>query len=554
MNLVNNRRLLGLLPLLSLCPGLCSHAGAQVWEADPLVAQALEANVGFVVASAGDVDGDGLEDALITNIAAAANRGRMFVVSSSGSGTLLTLTGVLAGDNLGHSAASLGDVDGDGLSDVVASAPVLGGSRPGSVTLYSGANGQPIWTRTGEANGDFFGWVVACAGDVNGDGVQDLAVGAPGHDQPQVNAGKAYVLSGIDGTVIHSWLGIEGGDSLGSSVGSAGDRDLDGHSEVLLCAVRGGPGDAGQAYVHAGIDGALLCTLDSLPNGNQYGNYFGGLAGDIDADGIPDVYVIDYLHVGQRGRMYVYSGADCSLIHSFRGPVGSSFLFGRVQVGDLDGDGYDDLLLCSAGNDTGGNDAGAVYLYSGASGELMGQFNGDEAGLLMGTDCASLGDLDGDGFADILVGVGDVDGGEGGLFLLPTMPAPPQVVCSSEANSSGEPASTGYQGPLSLAAGAFEILVDDGPGLEQGILFGGPLLGPLPLGDGVLCLAQPLTRLETFIFDSQGATSISPNLTSGGPVSVMIGVPWHFQAWFRDPAPGASGFNFSDALRVTFRL
>ena len=77
-------------------------------------------------------------------------------------------------------------------------------------------------------------------------------------------------------------------------MGSAGDRNLDGHDDVLVCAVRAGANNWGQAYVYSGIDGSLMCTMDSPQNGIDYGNYFGGLAGDVNADGLPDVYVIDY--------------------------------------------------------------------------------------------------------------------------------------------------------------------------------------------------------------------------------------------------------------------
>lgn len=537
-----------LLPLAAL---LVLPATAQVWEVEPLISELLSPSAGFVVESAGDVDGDGLEDALVTDIQTQASRGSVHVVSSSGSGTIWTLVGGLAGDNLGHSAAGLGDVNGDGCSDFVAGAPVLSGARSGYATVYSGASGQPLWTRAGASAGDVFGWVVAAAGDVNGDGITDVIVGAPGNDTGFQDAGRAYVYSGSDGTLLYEWGGAAAGDFLGSCVGSAGDRDQDGRSEVLVCAFQAG--SAGEAYVRSGADGALVCTLTSPPAGNQYGNYFGGLAGDVDADGIPDVYVIDYWHINQRGRLYVYSGADCSLIHSIRGPVGSQFLFGRVQVGDLDGDGHDDLLTCSGLNSTAASQGGAVYLHSGASGELLGQYNGSVNGLGMGTDCASLGDLDGDGREDILVGVGEIQPGLGGLFLLPTSPAPPRTVCSSSPNSSGEEAELGYAGSLSVGVGGFSLSLGEAPANEPAIVFGGPLGASLPFGDGTLCVAAPLARVGAALIDGGGSAGIAPDLTLPGPAAVVLGEPWIFQAWFRDPLAGGAGFNTSSALEATFR-
>ena len=530
-----------------------ASASAQTWEAEASAVFTASANTGFVVEAVGDLDGDGLGDGAITKIGAAQNRGRVFLVSSDGT-EIRRFTGSTPGDNLGHSVAGVGDADGDGVSDVVAGAPVLTGVRPGLVTLYSGATGDVLWTVQGEAVGDRFGWVVAGPGDVDGDGRGDVIVGAPQHDQPSNNCGKAYVYSGATGELLHSWTGLGAGDWLGASVGSAGDRDGDGHVDLLACARFGGASNQGLAFVYSGADGSLMCTLAPPGGGTDFGNYFGGCAGDVDADGIPDPYVIDYSFPNQRGTLYVYSGSDCSLLHRIRAPIGGTFLFGRVRIGDIDGDGHDDLLTCSGQSNVGPAQAGAVYLHSGATGESLGQFTGDTPGMRLGTDVCSIGDVTGDGVPDIFVGVGDVTGsGQGGAFVLPGGPNPPRVFCHSTDASTGTEARLGYLNSLSVSANSFELRCEAAPAGQIGVFFGGPNTANVPFGNGIRCVGTPLRRYGAANASDTGDVQFQVDFSRGPASTILIGVPWHMQFWFRDPAAGGSNFNFSSGLRAVFR-
>lgn len=524
---------------------------AQVWEADPLAQFfSLKPNdsTGFVVENAGDIDGDGRNDALIgapnKPFGAQLNCGFARIISSDGS-ILHTFIGS-AGDYLGHSVAGAGDVDGDGVADVIVGAPQFN-SGAGRACLYSGL-GHLIIAIDGEVIGDEFGFVVAAAGDVNGDGFDDVIVGAPKSDQFQNNSGTAYVYSGANGNLLYRYMGIGTGDQLGGSVGPAGDRNADGYDDFIIAAPHGGPFSRGQANVYSGLDGSLMCLLNSPAGGVEFGNYFCGLAGDVNADGVPDTYVIDYARDGGRGRLFVYSGADCTTLHSITGPLGSKYLFGRVRVGDLDGDGHDDMVLSSGQYDGPGNNSGALYIYSGASGELIGHFQGDEPGMRLGTDCTGVGDVTGDGVPDMVVGVGNYYQGRGGLFFLSGAPFPPSSYCHGAINSTGGPASLDYTGSLSLSDAEFTVTCD-GLSNSMGVLFGGNLEVNLPFGSGVRCAGGSLQRYGIQHPNASGHVEQIFDSSSGIPV----GSTWHMQYWYRDPAGGGPGFTTSDALRFTLR-
>ncbi|MEO1700093.1 MAG: integrin alpha [Planctomycetota bacterium] len=529
-------------------------AHAQVWESSPLAEATLGPGVGFVVDSVGDLDGDGHRDGLISSISDGGNRGRVYAVSSATGAVVHSVGGATPGDNLGHSVAGLDDLDGDGVDDFAGGAPAGQTGRAGSVTVFSGASGAALWTADGETAGDSFGWVVSRAGDVNGDGVGDVAVCAPGFDAPSANdVGRAYVLSGVDGAQLRTFTGTTPISFFGASCGAAGDTNGDGVEDLVVCTLRGGANGRGEATLFSGADGSELWRV-SAPNGStQYGNYFSGLAGDTNADGVGDVYVIDYQNQAQRGRLFVYSGVDGALLHSIRGPLGSRWIFGRVKIGDLDGDGHDDLMTCSSLNDVGGIDAGAIYFHSGATGTSLGRFTSDTAGRNMGSDCASVGDVDGDGTEDVFVGVGAITPGVGGAFVLPTGTAPPVLHCEGTVNSTGDAGEIGYSGSLELSTSTFAFSVQGLPASQLTVVFGGADTASTPLGDGTLCIGGALARVATLTTNGSGTGLATPLLPTSGPASIFAGAHWYAQAWYRDPAAGGFGANLTSAMRIRFR-
>jgi len=166
--------------------------------------------------------------------------------------------GEAQGDQFGWIARHIGDVGGDGVNDVTTSAPTFSGNGPnaGRVYTYSGRTGALLWSATGEA-GYQLGIGIEAAGDVNADGIPDVIAGAPG-------GARTFVYSGDDGSVLHELHGEQADDAFGRRVSDIGDADGDGYADLLVGAPQNDAmgESAGRAYVYAGRDGSVLMTLD----------------------------------------------------------------------------------------------------------------------------------------------------------------------------------------------------------------------------------------------------------------------------------------------------
>ena len=365
--------------------------------------------------------------------------------------------GETKGDQYSWIARAIGDVDADRVNDVVTSAPTYGAAgQPtgrGRVYVYSGRSGKLLWQYTGEA-GENVGIGLEGAGDVNRDGIADVIAGAPG-------VGRAYVLSGTDGSVLHRLQGTTA-EGFGSSSASAGDQDGDGHADVVVGAPASntnGQG-AGSAYVYSGKTGTLITRLDGERAGEGFGSIVAGnkkgratpvlvgapragerqrgkvyvfrdvrarashviesdstgaalgamftsLVGDVDGDKVPDVYASDFANSAKgpsTGRVYVRSGATGNLLLTLTGEnAGDGFGIGSADVGDVNKDGHDDLLLGAWQYSVVAPSGGRIYLYSGRDGSIMQTITGRIAGETLGFDATGVGDVDGDGVVDFLV-------------------------------------------------------------------------------------------------------------------------------------------------------
>lgn len=356
---------------------------------------------GWIARNIGDVDGDGVPDVVTSapsNNAGGAQAGRIYAYSTKTSKLLWTADG-RANDQLGSGVEAAGDTNHDGIPDVIASAP--GGDY---AKVYSGRDGRELLTLTAGAKGDQFGSHAAGAGDVNGDGFADVIVGAPNNSANGAKAGRAYVFSGKDGSVLLTLTGERAGDNFGNSVTGYSDKK---NHFLIVGAGKAGPRNTGRVYVYRGLTETPAFTIDSDEDGNALGAMFVSVLGDVDGDGVPDVYGSDWSNGadgGRQGRVYVHSGKDGHRLFTFSGQTaGEGFGTSPSPAGDVNGDGHADLVVGAwqyAGAAIGG---GRAYLYSGKDGHLIRTYTNKTPGDTFGFDAVTMGDIDGDGQDDFLI-------------------------------------------------------------------------------------------------------------------------------------------------------
>lgn len=371
-------------------------------------------NFGWAGENLGDINGDGANDFIISApfyLFEGTRVGRVYVYSGADGSVLNTITGN-AYDQLGYGVSGAGDVNADGVPDyIVGGRGSLFGPIPykGRAVVYSGADHSVLYEFIG-GDGDAFGYDVSAAGDVNGDGFGDVIVGAALADFSGVQSGRVYVFSGADGTVLWTDDGDSRNAFLGSGVGKVGDLNGDGRPELVAGAYGARPrGSAfqGQAYVYDGATGNILLTLAPPADApfSRFGEFFASGAGDVNADGTPDIFVGDYNNsVAGRfaGRAYVFSGVDGSILLTITGNTGDGLGPGR-GVGDLNGDGHADLIVASYTNSDGASAGGKTELISGADGAILRTITGSIPFDYQGVDAIGLGDVNGDGLQDFLI-------------------------------------------------------------------------------------------------------------------------------------------------------
>ena len=385
-------------------------------------------NLGRSVSSGGDIDGDGFGDFIVGAPSADTGAGRSYVVFGKSGGFDPTVdlavvaagTGgfVVVGQNLGDlsgvSVASAGDVNGDGFGDLIVGAIYAGGGTgrsyvvfgqaggfAASVDLAAVAAGSGGFAILGQAGGDLSGYSVAGAGDIDGDGFDDLIVGAY---RAATYAGKSYVVYGksggfgaaIDlgaiaaGTGGFVLVGQNPGDRSGFSVASAGDINGDGFADLIIGAPRAS-GYTGRSYVVFGKAGGFGASVDLsavaagsggfviLGQANDGAGNSVSSAGDINGDGFDDLIIGATKAGGYTGRSYVVFGKSGGFgasidLAAVAGGTGGFILLGQntndrsgisvSSAGDVDGDGFDDLTVGAPGA-SGGSYLGNTYVVLG---------------------------------------------------------------------------------------------------------------------------------------------------------------------------------------------
>ena len=382
--------------------------------------------LGQCVVSAGDVDADGFPDLATTyrqsSGALGTAAGAVQVFSGRTGAVLWTFMGTHVGDALGRSVASAGNVDGDGHGDLAVGIPNFdaAGLDAGAVIVYSGRDGSQLRVLSGPFARAHLGWDVACLGDVNGDGRADLAVSGQPEAATPKPAGFVRIYSGADGALLRELAGANGTSRLGCSIADAGDVDGDGVSDLVAGDWRDSTlaTAAGAVKVFSGASGALLWTFRGDLAQDQLGQHVDG-AGDLDGDGRADVIASSPLVDGAQkdlGMVRAWSGADGHVLHTLRGdfPL-DQFGAALAGVGDVDADGDDDFLVGSFADDDGGTNSGRARVYSGSDAALVFTWDGNSAADELGFAVAGLGDVDGDGGVDFALSA-PVDDAGGGVF------------------------------------------------------------------------------------------------------------------------------------------
>ena len=428
-------------------------AGASTLSPDGYGAMRLDGETstraGVSVASAGDVNGDGYDDVIVG--APYAFGGMTFVVygrPSDGLGTVSMLfmdgtngfTISNGGDQVGVSVSAAGDINGDGKGDLIIGVPRtsefgfatgsayvwFGGDDPGAYVDLATVDGTNGFKLTGEGTEDLAGFSVSSAGDVNGDGFDDIIVGARGGGA----FGKAYVvygkasgftsnllLSSLDGVNGFQIVADSAGQTLGAKVTRAGDINGDGVDDLLVSAPYSDriAENSGAAYVVFGRAGGLGATVDVSTLNGANGFRIDGLieggwlgigvagAGDLNNDGYDDLMIGARQHTGPGaiGATYVIyggPGAPSSIISP--GSAGNDITNGAAANDQLSGQGGNDVLSGFAGDDIldGGDLSDQLFGGDGAD-DLIGGGGGD---ILYGDDGAD--ELSGGDGADKLFG------------------------------------------------------------------------------------------------------------------------------------------------------
>ena len=394
--------------LLGVAPALAAQAAVIKLE---VTGDSPGTDFGHSVAGLGDLDGDGHPEVVVgaphASPSGVPTAGAAYVFAARSGELLYQLDGRRPLGSLGDAVANGGDMDGDGLPEILLGAYntyIRGLGFAGRVYVCSGDQMSLLYTIDGDEPFGFFGFGGALAGlgDIDSDGFADMAIGKAGFLQP----GKLYAYSGtspspdftIDGPFFY-WTYM--------SIAGAGDVDADGHDDFVIGACLEQSG--GVVRVFSGATHQLLLQVTGQPLGALDFGRVVASAGDLDADGKADLWIsapaTDVPFVIGAGKVYAYSVAKASVLLSIKGQGQNEYLGESLaDAGDVDGDGTTDVV---AGGRAGG-DAGVVRVYSGKTGTKLLQMVGGP-GDRLGESVAGAGDVDGDGRQDVVVGAPSAD-------------------------------------------------------------------------------------------------------------------------------------------------
>ncbi len=383
-----------------------------VWE---LFVGARNAPVNTSWGTTLDVNGDGLADVLVGAQQASNGTGavHVYLAGNGGLSSIPTTLASPAGPSgfFGSSVASAGDMNGDGLADVIVGASSANAYVGAAYVYLAGPGGlstPPIALPATSGPSGLFGASVASAGDVNADGYADVVVGAPG-----TGAGAFVYLGAANGPSMTPLALVppSSASNAGRSVASAGDVNGDGFADIIV----GAPSTTqGVAYLYlGGAAGPARAPQEldapSEPESLYFGSSVAG-AGDVNGDGYADVVVGSSSSGGMYAHVYVYLGGPGGLSMP---PTMLPYGYAVASAGDVNGDGFADVVVGASGSTS-----TSAYVYLGGAGGIS-QTPLTLAGPVssFGYVVAGAADVNGDGFADVLVGAPSTGAGAASVFF-----------------------------------------------------------------------------------------------------------------------------------------
>tara|TARA_R110002126_G_scaffold67964_2_gene171865 strand:- start:5217 stop:6917 length:1701 start_codon:yes stop_codon:yes gene_type:complete len=558
--------------LISL--GLIASVTTRLCEAQVIVLEHHEpvsAGVfGLGLAAVTDVDGDGIDDYAVGSPGLPASAGASVAIRSGATGAVIHVLNMPPGVGSLGSVLSGYRLQDDSNIDYL----LVGNHGQCQVYMYSVHTGDLVLTLDSVSGCrtlssptacdwfftyDAFGSSVIDAGDLDGDGIHDIVVGARLDSGGDCNAGSVHAFSGLNGVLLYSVFGTVPEQQLGWALASlGGDVDQDGVADFVV----GAPGSGALlqgGYCLSGATGQVLHSVHEPPGFDNLGWSVGAID-DHDGDGVPEFILGGPFSDGggvNRGVIRVYSGQTGLQLHVVSGTSDFNRFGWRIaNAGDMDGDRRPDLAVTSQRGDL----FGAMTILSGSTFESLWSIERSADSDGMGWSVAGIADVTQDGFPEILVGIptSHVGGNNaGGMIVASGCESRSWPICS------GAPTSTGSVGTVEtcmLPGGEFRlnVVVSGLPPLVAGFFIAGRVRGNRVPGNGLLCLGIPMVRIVPTgglpSSDLDGVARASLDLSLHGDLGVQS--PDHFLLQFvhrdSDPVSGAT-IGLSTAVEVAVR-